>query len=251
MRAGRVSHAFIAAAVLALAAPGAAGAHGTEHHDYEAVAKKMREAAETEPKEHPAGGQPANTALEEGPAGTRNDRAGRAPVPLAGGFPIKIEPRFDLVAHTGERMSHESLRGTPLVLFFGYAGCESICDVALPRMAAAIDALGPAGEAVQPLMITVDPARDTPEALAEAMPGWHPRLLGLTGSAEALAAARAAFQVQVTEVATDPLGRPIFAHGGFIYLIDAKGTVKSVLPPILGPERIATLIDKHLVPDGT
>ncbi|MEM6677247.1 MAG: SCO family protein [Pseudomonadota bacterium] len=167
---------------------------------------------------------------------------------LAQGFPIKIEPQFDLFAHTGERVSDETLKGRPTILFFGYASCESICDVALPRMAAALDQLGPAGLAVQPLMITVDPERDTPAALSEAMPKWHARFIGLTGSKEALAEARASFQVHVEIVATDPLGNPIYAHGGFIYLIDAEGTVKSVLPPILGPERIAELIEKHLLP---
>ncbi|MEM8625240.1 MAG: SCO family protein [Pseudomonadota bacterium] len=175
--------------------------------------------------------------------------AGLPLMATADGFPLQIEPDFDLVSHEGERVTDESLKGTPVVLFFGYAGCESICDVALPRMAAAVDALGERGEDVLPLMITVDPEYDTQDALAEAMPRWHARFLGLTGSEAALAEARAAFQVEVSEVATDPLGRPIYAHGGFIYLIDAEGAVKSVLPPILGPDRIAALIEKHLI-DG-
>ncbi|MEO1531853.1 MAG: SCO family protein [Pseudomonadota bacterium] len=232
-----------------LLAPVFVGAHGTEHHDYEAVAKKMRDAAAKEAAEEQKNEEPTEPAPAVEETDEDDQSSSLPPVP-SGGFPIKIEPRFNLVAHTGERVSHESLKGTPLVLFFGYAGCESICDVALPRMAAAVEALGDEGAAIQPLMITVDPEYDTPEALAEAMPAWHPRFLGLTGSEAALAEARDAFQVEVTVVATDPLGRPIYAHGGFIYLIDAEGMVRSVLPPILGPERIAELIDKHLIPDG-
>lgn len=148
-----------------LLAPVFVGAHGTEHHDYEAVAKKMRdaaakEAAEEQKKEEPTEPAPAVEETDE------DDQSSSLPPVPSGGFPIKIEPRFDLVAHTGERVSHESLKGTPLVLFFGYAGCESICDVALPRMAAAVEALGDEGAAIQPLMITVDPEYDTPEALA-------------------------------------------------------------------------------------
>ncbi|MEO0820254.1 MAG: SCO family protein [Pseudomonadota bacterium] len=167
--------------------------------------------------------------------------------PQAAGFPLNIEADFDLVGPDGTAVSDESLRGQPMVLFFGYASCESICSVALPRMAAAIDALGPDGAPVLPVMITVDPRRDTPEALAEAMPRWHPRFLGLTGSEAALAEARAAFQVEVSEVAIDPAGEPIYAHGGFVYLIGADGRVRSVVPPILGPERIAELVRKHLI----
>jgi len=138
-------------------------------------------------------------------------------------------------------------RGKPMVLFFGYANCESICTVALPLMGAALNALGDSGDAITPVMITVDPEHDTPEYLARAMARYHPRMVGLTGTPAALAEARQAFQVQVVQVAEDPVGEPIYAHGGFIYLIDAGGNVVSVLPPILSPDRMAELMRRHLL----
>lgn len=161
-------------------------------------------------------------------------------------FPLQIEADFDLVGPEGQ-VTDEDLRGRPVALFFGYANCESICTVALPRMAEALDILGDEGAPIQPVMITVDPERDTPEALAEAMPRWHPRFLGLTGDDDALTAAMETFQVEVQVVAHDPVGQPIYAHGSFIYLIGPDGTVKSVAPPILAPERIAELMRKHLL----
>ncbi|MEL6197849.1 MAG: SCO family protein [Pseudomonadota bacterium] len=161
-------------------------------------------------------------------------------------FPIAIEADFDLIGPQG-RVTDEDMRGRPVALFFGYANCESICTVALPRMAEALEILGEDGGPIQPVMITVDPARDTPEALAVAMPRWHPRFLGLTGDEAALSAALDAFQVDVQVVAHDPVGQPIYAHGSFIYLIGPDGVVKTVMPPVLAPERIAELMRKHLL----
>jgi protein SCO1/2 len=106
--------------------------------------------------------------------------------------------------------------------------------------------LGGRAEEITPIMITVDPARDTPEALARKLPQHHLRLIGLTGDEAALAAARAAFQVEVKQVTETAEGSPIYAHGSFIYLVGRDGLVRSVLPPVLGPEHIAALIRKHL-----
>ncbi|MEM1383881.1 MAG: SCO family protein [Pseudomonadota bacterium] len=170
-----------------------------------------------------------------------------AGTPAPSPFPLPVEVRFDLVDQTGRSVDQDDFIGQPFVLFFGYANCESICTVALPNIAHAMDILGDDGDRVLPVMITIDPERDTPEYLAEAMPLYHERFVGLTGQPAAVEAAWAAFQVQVTEIARDPAGLPIFAHGSFVYLIDADGKIQSLLPPIIGPERMAELIEKHLL----
>ena len=160
-------------------------------------------------------------------------------------FPVEITPRFSLVDHTGRAVTEADFAGRPMVIFFGYASCESICSVALPRIGEALELLGDEAARIAPVMITVDPKRDTPTALASTLPKHHPRLIGLSGSEAALAEARAAFQVEVTQVAATPEGAPIYAHGSFIYLVGPDGMVKSVLPPILSPERLAALMRKH------
>jgi protein SCO1/2 len=154
---------------------------------------------------------------------------------------------FDLTDHTGRAVSAQDFAGRPMVLFFGYANCQSICSVALPRIGAALTLLGEASAQIAPVMITIDPANDTPAAMAAALPRHHPAMIGLTGSEAALAAVRARFQVSVTEVARDAAGAPIYAHGSFVYLIDGAGTVRTLVPPILGPERLANLIAAHLL----
>lgn len=162
-------------------------------------------------------------------------------------LPIHIEVRFALTDQTGRAVTEADFAGRPMALFFGYANCESICSVALPAIGAALDLLGDDGAAIAPVLITVDPARDTPAALAAALPKYHPRLIGLTGSETQLAAARAAFQVETQQVSATETGAPIFAHGSFIYLIGPDGMVKAVLPPILAPGRIADLMRKYLL----
>ena len=132
-----------------------------------------------------------------------------------------------------------------MAIFFGYASCEAICSVALPRLGQALDLLGPKGTVLAPILITVDPARDTPEAMGPALARWHPRLIGLTGSEAALAEARAAFQVEASEVFQGPDG-PVYAHGSFIYLVGPDGRVLTLVPPVLGPERMAEVIAGYL-----
>lgn len=169
-----------------------------------------------------------------------------APLRAEAPLPIEIEVRFDLVDQTGARVTEADFAGRPMAVFFGYTACESICDVALPSMAEALRLMGPDADRLTAVMITVDPETDTPERLAAALPEWHEDMVGLTGSEAALAAVRERFQVEVTKVAEDPTGAPIYAHGSFVYVIGADGGLRSLLPPILSPERMAELMRKAL-----
>lgn len=163
-----------------------------------------------------------------------------APAFAGSPLPFDVGGPFELVDQTGETRTDESFHGKPALLFFGYAECQAICSVALPRMAETVDLLAEQGTDVQPILITVDPKRDTPEALAKAAPKVHERLVALTGSDEALAKARKSYRVESKLIGEDVEG-PIFAHGSFIYLLGADGKVKSLMPPVLGPERMAEI----------
>jgi len=162
-------------------------------------------------------------------------------------FPVEIRPRFALIDQTGRAVTEADFAGRPMAIFFGYANCESICSVALPAIGTALDLLGEQAAEIVPMMITVDPARDTPAAMAARLQQYHPSLIGLTGSPEALDAARAVFQIDARQVTETTDGAPVYAHGSFIYLVGGDGVVKSVLPPILSPKRIAELMRRHLL----
>lgn len=186
-----------------------------------------------------------------GPAAAHDGVVHRTPAEDAAGeaaatpFPADIRAKFRLIDKTGREVTEADFAGRPMAIFFGYASCEAVCSVALPRLGQALDLLGEKSAALAPILITVDPARDTPEAMRGALPRWHPRLIGLTGSEAALAEARATFQVEAQEVFEGPEG-PVYAHGSFIYLLDGHGQLLTLLPPILGPERMAEVIAGYL-----
>lgn len=163
------------------------------------------------------------------------------PAPL----PFDIGGPFALVDQRGEERTEKALVGQPSLLFFGYAECRSICTVALPRMAETVDLLQEAGVNVRPVLVTVDPVRDTPESLKTAAPLIHPRLLALTGSDDALAVARRAYRVESERIGEDIEG-PIYAHGSFVYLLDDRGRFLTLLPPVLGSERMAEIAARYL-----
>src|SRR6266704_4077281 len=90
---------------------------------------------------------------------------------------------FDLIDHTGRRRTDAEFRGKLVVLYFGYTHCPDVCPTELQAISLALDTLGAAADAVQPLFITVDPERDPPAHLADYVSSFHPRLVALTGSA--------------------------------------------------------------------
>ena len=172
---------------------------------------------------------------------------GKAPVDgPAAAFPFEIGGTFELVDHRGRAVSDKDFRGAHLLIFFGYANCERICPVGLKRMVEAVDLLGAARARVQLLLITVDPARDTAESLAKYVPTIHPRLIGLTGTPEQLAAAAKAYRVESEEVGRSWKGEPVISHGSYIYLMDPEGRFATLLPPVLDAQTMAKTIRKYL-----
>src|SRR5947209_439799 len=86
---------------------------------------------------------------------------------------------FALTDHTGKPRTDVDFRGKLMLIYFGYTYCPDVCPADLTAISSAIDFLGRAGDAVQPIFITVDPERDTVEHLADYVTAFHPRLVGL------------------------------------------------------------------------
>ena len=89
---------------------------------------------------------------------------------------------FTLTDHTGKRVTDQDFRGRFMLVFFGFTYCPDVCPTALQVMAAALEKLGRKAEQITPVLITVDPERDTPEQMAMYVKSFHPRLVGLTGT---------------------------------------------------------------------
>ena len=102
---------------------------------------------------------------------------------------------FTLLDHTGRTVSDTDFGDDFLLIYFGYTTCPDVCPTALLVMTQALDELGPQGERVRPLFITIDPERDTQAVMADYVAHFHPRLVGLTGSPEQVAVAAKAYLV--------------------------------------------------------
>lgn len=170
--------------------------------------------------------------------------AAQSPDPLADRF----GGPFSLVTQNGRRVSDADFRGRFLLVYFGYTRCPDVCPVDLLVLSKAMEALGPEGERVQPLFITVDPARDTQALLADYLSGFHPKMLGLTGSEAEIADVVRAYKVH--RVKYTPAGDPAnygIDHSSLTYLMGPDGKFRTLIPHGAGSERIAEIVRPYLL----
>lgn len=159
---------------------------------------------------------------------------------------------FELTDHTGRPRTAADFRGKLMLVYFGFTYCPDICPTDLQAIGLALDKLGADGASVQPLFITVDPERDNAQHLAEYVPMFHPRLIGLTGSAEAIRKAADAYKVYYARV--DPAKESVKEDGGYytvdhtayIYLMDRDGNYLGFFPPGTSADRMVEIIRPRL-----
>jgi len=130
---------------------------------------------------------------------------------------------FTLTAHTGERISDEAFRGQFMLVAFGFTNCPDVCPAQLQVMTAALDAMGPEADRIQPLFITIDPERDTAARLAEYMAPFHPRLTGLTGTPDEIAAVAGDYHVWYEKVEEAGSADYLMDHTSITYLMGPDG----------------------------
>jgi protein SCO1/2 len=146
---------------------------------------------------------------------------GRGSAPLASGT-AAIGGPFKLTDQNGKTISDQDLKGRPFLVFFGFTHCPEVCPTALFDISEVLNKLGPDADKVNALFVTVDPERDTPAALKEYLSSFNPRLIGVGGDADALAAVAKAYRVYYKKV---PLkdGDYTMDHTAIVYLMDKNG----------------------------
>jgi protein SCO1/2 len=152
---------------------------------------------------------------------------------------------FALIDHTGKLRTDEDFRGELLLIYFGYSYCPDVCPTDLQQIGLAVDGLGARAEAVQPLFITLDPERDTAVHLAEYVPFFHPRLIGLTGSAEQIRRVALAYKVYYAKYPPDSSDY-VIDHSSFIYLVDKAGKYIGFFPSGTTADRMIEIINLKL-----
>jgi len=127
---------------------------------------------------------------------------------------------FELVNQNGETVTEKDVIDDLTLIYFGYTFCPDVCPFDTARNAEAVDLLEQQGIMVKPVMITIDPARDTPEALADFSSYIHPRMVGLTGTDAQIKAAAEAYQVYYAkEQEPEDPEFYLMGHSVFTYLM--------------------------------
>lgn len=135
---------------------------------------------------------------------------------------------FSLTGQAGHTVTDKDLAGKPYAIFFGYTHCPDVCPTTLQDMAGWLKALGPDADKLKFVFVTVDPARDTPSAMAEYMTAFDPRIIALTGSEPDVASMLRAFRVYAKKVEVKG-GDYAMDHTAAMYLMDGAGHLRTVI----------------------
>lgn len=133
---------------------------------------------------------------------------------------------FTLADHTGKPRALADFRGRVVVVFFGFTHCPDVCPGTLAELAAAVKQLGPDGDMVQVLLVTVDPERDTPQVLSQYVTAFDPRFLALRGTAEETARVAKEFKIIYQKVAGARPDSYTMDHSAGAYIFDTRGRLR-------------------------
>ena len=163
---------------------------------------------------------------------------------------VSIGGPFDLVNGAGETVTDKDFRGKWMLVYFGYTFCPDVCPTSLGTVAAALGGLEPAVvEKITPVFITVDPARDTPEAVGEYVKHFHPDMVGLTGSAEQVEAAVQAYRAYYKKQPQED-GPYLMDHSSVTYLMNPEGEFVRHFSHGIAPDAMAEGIREAVASAG-
>ena len=149
---------------------------------------------------------------------------------------------FVLTSHTGAIVSDSDFRGRYMLVYFGYSACPDVCPLELQKMTAALldlEAEGLDTTPLQPLFISFDPERDTPQELAGFVPQFHPRLIGLTGTVEAVTKAAKAYKIYFRKLESAGAAGYLMDHSSVVFLMGPDGGYRAIFTSRDTPQTMA------------
>ncbi|PUU82991.1 SCO1/SenC-domain-containing protein [Tuber borchii] len=160
----------------------------------------------------------------------------------------KVGGPLNLLDHNGKERKDEEWRGKHMLVYFGFTHCPDICPEELDKMASMIDLVKKEhGDAMSPLFITCDPARDTPPVMKGYLAEFHPDLIGLTGTYDQIKQTCKSYRVYFS---TPPEIKPgqdyLVDHSIYFYLMDPEGDFVEALGRQHTPEQAAKIICDHI-----
>ncbi|MGC1253143.1 MAG: SCO family protein [Xanthobacteraceae bacterium] len=174
------------------------------------------------------------------------DRATRFMNELAWGVGHVGGP-FELIDQNGKTRTDAEFRGELLLIYFGYTTCPDIRPAELMQIGLAIDKLGGAGDGVQPLFISIDPERDTPDVLARYVARFHPRLIGLTGTPKQIRGVADNYKDYYAKYLPPHGTSYLIDHPGCVYLMGRSGEYLYLFSPETSADSMIAIIRPFLV----
>ena len=127
---------------------------------------------------------------------------------------------FTLINEDGEQVTQDDFKGQYRLIYFGFTFCPAICPTELQKITAALNELGPAGEKIKPIFITVDPERDTVETMKQYIGSFHPNFTGLSGSMAQIDQAKKSYKIYAAKVQDETMSDYTMDHSSYIYFLD-------------------------------
>jgi protein SCO1/2 len=178
-------------------------------------------------------GGPSESSAPPDPARLMNElMSGRAAV----GAPFTLGDQW------GRPRSLAEFRGKVVLLYFGYTFCPDVCPTDLAAIAAMLRSLDPQAAEVQPVFITLDPARDTPEVLRDYVGAFHASFVALRGSEPETRRVATSFKVYYEKMPLPQSAAYLVDHMAFTFLLDRDAEYVAFFPPGTHADRMATMV---------
>lgn len=178
-------------------------------------------------------------------AGTLSERP-KPPAVVSHGT-AEIGGLFELIDVSGVVVTDQSLLGRYSLIYFGYTNCPDVCPLDMNRISMAVEILEEGGglENLQPVFISIDPARDTPEVVGAFLRQYHPSFIGLTGTPAQIEVAAKAYKVAYEDMLAAE-DKPLINHSSHIYLMDEAGKYITHFGPEASPSALAEALRGYL-----
>ena len=160
--------------------------------------------------------------------------------------PAAIGGPFALTDQAGQTVTEKNLEGRPTLIFFGFTHCPDVCPTSLFEISEVLKAMGKDADRVNAYFISVDPERDTTEAMKDYLSSFDPHLKGLTGDPDAVAKVLSAYRVYARKVPLKGEGDYTMDHTALIYLMDRDGHFVSPFNLKRTPEEAAADLKRYL-----
>ncbi len=155
---------------------------------------------------------------------------------------------YSLITHEQIRVTQKHFSGRYQLVLFGFTSCNAVCPIQMNKLSKVVKGLDKSGygNLVVPLLISVDPERDTPEIMKEYLSFFHPNFVGLTGSRKALQSTADSFKTLLSNAPLKPEGNYQITHSSVVYLLDPFNRIIDFLPFSLTAEEMTQKIRSYL-----